>query len=49
MKAKKTDNFYRFYLTVQLEYIQMEYLGYTRHRNLNTDAESEKATSLLII
>ena len=28
-------------------YIQMEYLGYTRHRNLNTDAESEKSNKLI--
>ena len=25
----------------------MEYLGYTRHRNLNTDAESEKSDELI--
>lgn len=25
----------------------MEYLGYTRHRNLNTDAESEKSNKLI--
>ena len=44
---EKQNNFYRFYLTVQLEYIQMEYLGYTRHRNLDTDAKSEKSNELI--
>lgn len=47
LNRRINDNFYRFYLTVQLEYIQMEYLGYTRHRNLNTDAESEKSNKLI--
>ena len=25
----------------------MEYMGYTRHRNLDTDAESEKSNELI--
>lgn len=46
-KAKKTDYFIAFYPTVQYSMSRWN-IWYTVTGNLNTDVESEKATSLLI-